>query len=459
MRFLAGIVAAGVLAATVASAQTSPPQGYSAVSQGEARQLGLKAIQSGRPDIAAEIALALLQKDPTDSFAHFLMANSLMRTNDARLAERAAKQAYRYAKSPEQSFQSARLVADLAFRRGALTTSQWWLRKSAEAAPDEARKAKSIALFRGVKDRNPWQVRLAFSARPSDNVNNGSSGQFNIIDGLPYVGSLSEDAQAVKGVIAEAAVTLRYRLRQTAQGETTLGTDIASRRVHLSTAEKTRLGGDPGFGWDRASLSLRHDWHPANSKHRFSIEGATGHQSYQSGSDYSFWALTFGHRVPVANHALLDSAITAEQRSGQGQQRGDRSFSFRSTLIYQRENKDLIAATLLSNRFDTAASGRSTTMFGAQISYSLAQPLGPIGLSASLGLQQTQANGYSLAGLSVPGGKKDTTRYAEVQIQFNDLSYAGFAPHLRIRQQSTQSNVSRFEAREVSAALGLASKF
>lgn len=438
-------------------AQTEPEQ--VAVAAHDARAMGLEAIRLGRPDMAAEIALALLKADPTDSFAHFLMANSLMRLNDKRMAERAAKQAYRYAKTPEQSFQSARLVADLAFQRGALTTSQWWLRKSAESAPDETRKTKSIALFHGVKSRNPWRVQLAFSARPSDNVNNGSSGQFNIIDGLPFVGALSEDAQAAKGVIGEAAVTLGYRLRQSAQSQTMLGAQIATRRVNLSDAEKLRLGGDPGFGWDRTSLSLRHEWQLEDSRHRFSVEGILGRMDYQSAADYTYWGLNLGHRTPVSTQAVLDSAIELEQRSGQGAQRGDRSFSIRSTLIFQRDNKDVIAATVLGNRFDTAAIGRSSTMFGAQVTYTLAKPLGPIGLSATLGLQTSQANGYNLAGMTVPGGKKDTTRYAEVQMQFNDISYAGFAPQFRLRHQSTQSNVSRFDAREVSATLGIASKF
>ncbi|MDN5788449.1 surface lipoprotein assembly modifier, partial [Pseudorhodobacter sp.] len=61
--------------------------------------------------------------------------------------------------------------------------------------------------------------------------------------------------------------------------------------------------------------------------------------------------------------------------------------------------------------------------------------------------------------LKVPGGRTDTTGYAELQMQFNDISYAGFAPVLKMRYQRTQSNVSRFDARESAVTLGLASKF
>ena len=459
----AGVITASLLPSLfttpLAMAQTAPPAGMVAVGADQARQMGLEAIRLGRPDIAAEIAIALLEKDPTDSFAHFLMASSLMRMKQGKEAEIAAKQSYRYAKTPEQSYQSAHLAADLAFQRGALSTAQWWLRKSAEAAPDEGRKDKSVALFRAVKARNPWRINLAFSVRPSDNVNNGSSGQYNIIDGLPFVGSLSADAQAVKGVVADAAVSLGYRLRQSAASETSLGAEFSLRHVHLGAAEKARLGGDPGFGSGRFALSLRQDWQPQNSKHRFSLEGSVGRQTYQSGGDYSFFGLTFGHRMPLAADTLIDNALDVEQRSKQGGPRGDRVFSIRSTLVHQRGNQDLITASLLANRFDTAMQGRSGTMLGAQIGYTLAKPIGQVNLSATLGLQSSQYNGYSLAGIAIPGGRSDTTGFAEVQFQFNEISYAGFAPLLRLRHQRTQSNISRFEARETSVVLGLASKF
>lgn len=447
------------MAAPFAAAQTQPPAGYTAVNPHQARQMGLQAIRLGRPDIAAEIAGALLQKDKTDSFAHFLMATSLKQMNQGKAAEAAAKQSYRYAKTPEQSYQSAHLAADLAFRRGALSTAQWWLRKSAEAAPDATRKDNSIAQFRAVKARNPWRINLAFSVRPSDNVNNGSAGQYNIIDGLPFVGSLSADAQAVKGVIADAAVNLGYRLQQNAVSATTLGAEMSLRRVHLAAAEKAQLGGDPGFGSARLAVSLRQDWRPSNSKHRFGLEGSIGRQTYQSGSDYSFFGLTFGHRVALAADTMIDSALDVEQRSKQVGPRGDRTFAIRSTVIRQRANQDLIITSLLANRFDTASAGRSGTMVGAQVGYTLADPVGPVSLSATLGVQQSQYDGYTLAGIAVPGGRSDTMGFAELQFQFNDISYAGFAPLLRLRHQRTQSNVSRFEAKETSVVLGLASKF
>jgi len=454
-----GAVAAGFLAVTAAQGQTTPPEGYKAVTSSDARQLGLEAIRLRRPDIGAEIADALLQADPTDSFAHFLRATSLMQLNQGAAAEAAAKQAYRHAKTPEQTYQSAHLAADLAFRRGALTTSQWWLRQSAEAAPDTARKNKSVAQFRAVKARNPWRVALAFSVRPSDNVNNGATGQYNIINGLPFVGTLSADAQAVKGVVADAAVSLGYRLRQTAGNETTLGTDLSIRRVHLGAAEKARLGGDPGFGMGRIAVNLRQDWTPDGSGHRFSLEGAVGRQFYQSGSDYNFWGLTFGHRTALATDTLIDSALDFEQRSTQAQPRGDRSATLRSTLVRQLASQDIVTASLLTSRFDTAIKGRSSTMIGAQVGYTLAEPIGPVTLGGTMGVQKTQFNGYSLAGIVVPGGRSDTSGFAEMQMQFNDASYAGFAPVLRLRHQRTTSNVSRFSARETSVVLGLASKF
>ena len=381
-----GLALACLLAAPVA-AQTPLPEGYASVTPQQARQLGLEAIRMGRPDLAARIASDLLAIDQTDSFAHFLMAHALMRLDRADMAEEAAKEAFRQSKSPEESYQSAHLVADLAHRRGALTTAQWWLRKSAEVVPDQARKNRTIAEFRAVKARNPWRIKLGFSLRPSDNVNNGSSGQFNIIDGLPFVGALSQDAQAVKGVVGDAAVSLGYRLAQSDTAETTLGLDLSLRHVRLDGAEKARLGGDPGFGSNRVAVSLRQDWQKGGSPHRFSVEGTIGRQSYQAGRGYGFAVLSFGHRMPLAAMTVLDSALDVEQRSKQGK-RGDRSFAIRSTVIHQRDNADLVSITALANRFDTEAVGRSGTTFGLQLGYTLAKPVGPVGVGATLGLQK-----------------------------------------------------------------------
>ncbi|MGO4909566.1 surface lipoprotein assembly modifier [Pseudorhodobacter sp. W20_MBD10_FR17] len=455
---ISGLVATSLVAA-LAAAQTDVPEGFSAVSQTNARQMGLEAIRQGRPDSAAKIALALLKADPTDSFALFMMATSLSQLEQPKAAEKAAKQSYRHAKTPEQEYQSSYLAANLAFQRGALMTAQWWLRKSAEAAPDEARKAKTVELFRAVRARNPWRINLAFSARPSDNVNNGSSGKFNIIDGLPFVGALSADAQAVKGVVTDGAVSLSYRLRQTEHSETVLGTDLSVRRVHLSSADKARLGGDPGFGSNRIGVTLRQDWQPKGSRHRFSVEGEVGRQTYESGRDYSFYGLSLGHRMPLASDLILASSIQVEQRSKQDLPHGDRSFGFRSTLLKQRANQDMITFSLSANRFDTQNAGRSANILGAQVGYTLANPIGTIALSASFGVQKSSYAGYALAGMAVPGGRSDTTGFGEMQFQFNEVSYAGFAPVLKLRHEMTHSNVSRFEAKETSLVVDLASKF
>jgi hypothetical protein len=458
-RLQRAVLAGLILSAPIATAQTTLPAAQSKLSKDDARQLGLAAIRQGRADVAAEVALALLAAEPKDSFAHFLMATSLMKLKEPAAAEVAAKRSYRYAKTPEQEFQSSYMAADLAFQRGALLTSQWWLRKSAEAAPDEARKAKTVELFRAVRARNPWRVNLAFSLRPSDNVNNGSSGQFNIIDGLPFIGRLSADAQAVKGVVTDAEISLGYRLQKTDRHETVLGADLSVRRVNISTAEKARLGGDPGFGSDRYSLNLRHDWQPKDSKHRFSIKGEIGQQTYQNGYDYSFYGVTLGHRMPLAPSLYIANAVQAEQRAKAAYTRGDRTYGIRSTLLHQRGNQDLVTFSLSANRFDTLAKGRSANIFGAQVGYSLANPVGAVTLSASLGVQKSHYTGYSLAGLVVPGGRDDTTGFGEMQFQFNEISYAGFAPVLKLRHEQTQSNVSRFEAKQTSVVIDLASKF
>jgi len=59
----------------------------------------------------------------------------------------------------------------------------------------------------------------------------------------------------------------------------------------------------------------------------------------------------------------------------------------------------------------------------------------------------------------VTGGRQDTMVFANADIGFPDISYAGFTPGLRIDVSRTDSNVSRFDRTTVSAGLTISSQF
>ena len=92
------------------------------------------------------------------------------------------------------------------------------------------------------------------------------------------------------------------------------------------------------------------------------------------------------------------------------------------------------------------------------MTYSFADQIGPALVSVGLVLGRSDYPDY-VAVFNVPGGKQDRSAYADVNIFLPDMDYAGFAPTVRIRAGRTQSNVSRFDTREISVAVGIRSKF
>lgn len=433
-----------------------------AVSAETARRIGVQAMAENRPDIALAFAAALIRADPKDPFAHYLQAQALRKLKRLPEAQTAARTAFRQGESREQRFQAARLTALVAYDRQRFGAAQWWLRRAAQAAPEAERRARSIAEFGAVRAQNPLAIDLRFSLVPSDNVNNGSSGAFNTIDGVPYVGTLSPDAQALSGVIAEVGGTLTYRLRQSGSSATFLGAKANIRAVALSPAAKAQLGTTPApdLGSQRLELSLSHRIAPEGSPARLTFAATLG-RLWQTGVEpQDLRRLTASYTRTLAPRTLLDFGLSLEQRERtEGRPRGDGVYSFQLTATHRLPKAGLLTGALFLSRYDTPLDGRSSTTLGARIAFAPAQDLGPARLSLNFGLQRAEFNGYALAGILVPGGRADTMGYGELQVWFPKMQYMGFAPELSLRHQTTGSNVSRFETSETSVTLGIRSTF
>ena len=464
MRFWLAICAlmAVLMAAPVVAEPAPDAEGLLRLSPAEAREAGLRAMQNQRPDIALQVALALIARDGADPFAHFLMATALSALNRLPEAQAAGKRAFRFAQSPEQKFQAARATALAAYDQNRLIAAQWWLRRTIRAAPDAARRERSVAEFQSVRDKNPLVLGLRFAAAPSDNVNSGSSSAFNTIDGVPIVGTLSPDAQKLSGLVFEAGLDLQYRLRKAATGNTSLGLVASIRDVRLSRAAKTRLGAvnAPDLASQQIEISLRQSYTPKGAKYRLSFAGALGRRWKDGVEPQDLGRVTLGYAKALGTRDYLEISTSAEQRSRTGPlPRGDRVYSLRGSVVHRLKNADRLTGTLYSSGYDTARFGQSSTTLGFQIGYELARAVGPLRLTVNFGAQRSVFRGYSIAGIPVPGGRQDDRAFAEVLVLFPKIEFAGFAPQLSLRRQMTGSNVSRFDTLETSATLGIKSTF
>lgn len=460
MRALIAAGLAGWLAVSPAQAQTAAaPMTLPASAM---QQVGLQAVEQGRPDLALQIAEALIAADATDTFAYYLKATALFRLNRLPEAQQAAKLSYRYSESPEQSYQAARLTALAAYNSQHYGTAQWWLRRAAQYAPEEARRARSIAEFNSVRAKNPLSVDLSFSIVPSDNVNNGSSGSFNIIDGVPYVGTLSPDALALPGWITEASADLQYRLSETDSGSSFVGLYVFAQNITLSDSAKADLGDYPApdLGAQRAEVSLRHTFAKTGGVQSLTVAGILGVQQEGGVEEQTYGRLRLGYARALDASSLFNIAVAAEQREAvRRQDFGDKIYTLRGSYARALKSADVATATLFASQFLSAYDGQSSVTFGGDVSYDIARDFGPVNLTLAAGAYVSQFDGYTLASIEVPGGRQDSTGYVQIQMLFPDAEYSGFAPVLTLQRKVTSSNVSRFDSKETSFSLGVQSTF
>ncbi len=455
---LRALVLAAVL--VLAALQGAGAEDKRAFSLEEARLVGVAAIEAGRPDVAADIAMQMLQRNPDDAFARFLLARAHMDAGHLRAAGAEARLAFRLSDSPEQRHQSARLVAQSAWNEGRIGVAQRWLRRAAVAAPAPVARAERVRELAAVRAANPLDVSLSFAINPSDNVNDGSSSAFNVIDGVPVVGTLSADGQALSGVVAQVRTGVSYRLP--GAGQLTLGARLDWRRVDLSQSARDKVPGiDPRqYDSGRAEVSLVRAWTPEGAAWQAETGVAAGVQIDGEDLRYRYLRLDGAWMRGVGDRTGVDLGFGVERRSTQPGQSdpewvGSLSVGLRRALA----GDDLLTSRLYTSQTDTPVEGRGSHTWGVDVAYARGRPIGPARLSLQAGYSETAFPGYRVGFIAVPGGRQDKSLTAGMTLTFPGIEVQGFSPRVSIMHSDTRSNVSRFETKKTGITLGLTASF
>lgn len=443
-------------------ADPTPPE---TLTLGQARWLAVQALKSGDPGLAVQLGRGLLQADPNDSMAHYIIAAAQARLDHPRAGRRAAAKAYRTAQAPIDRFSAAQLAAKMAYAESKAGLAQLWLRRSATYAPDARAEAVVARDYRILRRKNPWAFRLRGELRPSNNVNKGADSALQVIDGVPVTGWLNGAAQALPGLIGSADLSLSYRFRRTEESATSLAGRLYLRRVSLSDAarRKSPTSRNSDFASTFAEATLRHRFAlgPRRQGGSGSVEFTLGEAWW--GGDRSF---RFA-RLKGARNWRLGEGVSVNLNAGY-ESRFDAMYSVNDAEVvglggYWRTELDNGNAVTLSVALrDTKArhvngSYRSATVRGA---YSFGRPVGPVKLGAGLVLGYSDYPEFRSGGfIPVPGGRQDQSVYADLDMLFHQVDYAGFAPKMRIRAGRKTSNDSRYSMKEISVSFGIESKF
>lgn len=429
----------------------------------EARRIALAASQRGDHASALPMVQALLEQNPRDSTALLALGTAKLSMGEIAAAYRAGRLSFRYADTRTGRYEAARLAAVSSLAGDHNLRTRFWLRRAGDTAPDALSRARVIRNYRALQAQSPWRSRFDFSVSPSDNVNGGSDSAFNIIDGVPVIGILSGSARALPGVIAQAHGALSYRLSESATRRTLLTAALTVKKVHMDDPPVATLPGetpltDADLGASFLRLGLAQTLVQGRGKRIWDLDLGLA-QSWQGGdAHYHAVSVAAGVRQAIGKRASLSASARIEQR-GYASGADDTILGFGAGLALKATKNDLLTAALQLRNSDGVTPVLASRAVSGTLGYELGQPLGPVQLSGSLGGSYVDYPDYTLGFLPVPGGRQDSTVFAQIDMTFHKLQYAGFSPSLRVRQSRTKSNVSRFTGSELAISFGLESKF
>ena len=417
-----------------------------------------QALEDGQPRLAYDLSKGLLQADPRNPRAHYYQALALAQVEAFGAAQQSAAEAYRHSNTDEQRYQAANLAAQLSFADDRLTGSQLWLRRAVQYAPDETSRDKTISAYRNVRYKNPLHFNFQFSITPSDNVNNGSNSPLNVIDGVPFVGTLSPAALALSGLVTTAEVEGSYRIFQGEKHETHLTGGLYTRHVSLSDPTPGLSGKD--LSSTIAEVGVREIMLGTNQDVVWQFDVTGGRTWYGGDPLYDFVTLGAKRQNKLRDGLYLTFGGEIEQQQDETNSDADTTqIEAFGEVSLRLKNKSNLAFRLQYRDSDSDGFNRTSQQWSSIASYSPGKQLGPAQMSFSLGYSTLEYDDYRLLIFTVPGGRRDESVFGSISATFKDWSYLGFVPTVSLTSEQSRSNVSRFDVDETSVTLGIRSEF
>lgn len=424
----------------------------------QADAMAQAALAGGQPRLAYNLSKGLLKADQGNERAHYYQAVALAQADAYGAASRSAARAYRHAKSDGQRYQAANLAARLSFADDRPTGSQFWLRRAVDHAPDEVSRAETIRAFQRVRRHNPLGFDLRFSVMPSDNVNNGATSPLNVIDGVPVVGTLSPDAQALSGVITTAQLSASYRLAAAEGRETRLRGRFNTRQVGLSDKVAGVSGSDFSSSLAEFGISRYLSGDSDSVTWRFDLDA--GRVWYAGDPLYDFARLGVQRHQRLGDNLSLSLGATLEEQNDEAGRGADSTVaSGFAGLGWSLGNGGHLGVRVQYRDTESDGTNRAFDQWSGFATYRMGRPLGPAELEFSVGVSRLDFSRYQVGFINVPGGREDESVFAGITATFKDVSYMGFVPTVSVTTERSRSNISRFDVDETSLSLGIRSEF
>lgn len=443
MRSTGLAVATATMLAASASAQTFSAE--------EFRALGTAALQAGDVTQAANVANALLARDPNDVVALLLSAQIADLVGDSAAVARFSKRAYWNANNRGNSYVAARLAANAHAAQEQDTLAQLWLRRARQYAPNTAA-ANSIAKdYVFLRDRNPWSNSLTFGLTPTSNVNGGGYGVTITQFGLPF-----EAEPPLPGIEISGSLSTTYRIDSTATYATFFDLFANFRTYDLLPEAKLRIPDATGHDFASGALGV-------GLRHR---------QIFAEGALPTDFSLRFAQNWSegVINTRTLDLGLGQRWKVG-----NDASFGLRFSNQYmiakddepstyvgltaswtQAFGDDQLSLSLAGRRSYSDNSSRGYVSRRIYGSYDFGQSFK--GLKFGLDFDY-DAREFDRPPNFVANDRSDTTQSLTVRVQNENIELYGFQPVVSLTATNVESTVNQFDRDFLNFGFDLRSSF
>ena len=443
---------------------------WGAVAQEEVRltpeqavALAEQAVMAGDIRAADSLSSLVLAGDPENARALLVRAVVAREVGALDEAAEIGAEAYRAAEDRTVRFEAAFLVADVRARQERYTTSQFWLRRADQAAPDARRRELAANAYRQVTRLNPLSLQLRFTAQPSNNVNNGASVETTRFGGLPIDFNVPVEDQQLGGYEASAGLSFGYRLSQDERQRTDLLGEIFYRKIWLDSAAKEKAPGVTGSDFDYGAVvtGLRHSrliWPDLGVSRVTALIG----QNWYGGEALSRWGeVRLTQDVTQGEEALLTFglALRRDKQLERASTTNDDTINSSRSVELSVDRVQLVDGRRLS--YGLAAKNwwsDSGTVDSASVTVRGSLELGEVwGVQPTLSgsLEQRVFHKFTAA----VDGRRDTSASLGVTATVPDYAFYGFIPQVSLQLRRTWSTFDLYDRNSYSLGLTAVSRF
>lgn len=432
------------------------------------RELALRLILAGEPERAAELAQALIARDPRDLDGLLLLSRASLEAGDWEAALPAARAAHALAEG-EARYLAARIAARAHAELGHWTRAQLWLRRAREDAPDEAAVRDLAQEFQAVRAVNPLRVSLGFGLAPSSNINGGTSAD-TIWVWVPLFGggfiptTPVGDALPLSGWRVSGNAMLSWRLAGSERSATFVEAQAAGRTYILSESARETAPEAEGSDYSdvQASLSLVHRWQGEGASGPSALRLTLGRSWYDSEPYTRFAQISWDRSFALSDSDALDLSAFADWTERRDvDDDGEESFEdYASVGLRGRWTHGFAwgdRASLSLSLRDHLAAIPDTTWTGATIGagYDRGEPV--LGMRLGVGAE-VEWRRYDDSWLE-PRGREDLRGTLRATVGLPELNLWGFEPTLTLEASRTDSDADRIDKDSLTLDLGLRSSF